>query len=71
MTTLPYSSTHDDSAPGIAVDSIRNEVRELRQTVVSCSHATEGFRGLVVNLSEQIINNSIIPIYTDYTACTL
>ena len=38
-----------DSAPGLAVESMRGEVRELRKTIV-----TEGLRNLVVGLVEQV-----------------
>ena len=50
----------NDSSPGMAVDSIRNEVRELRQIFASSRHATAGLPDLVVNLSAQVKNNSVI-----------
>ncbi len=50
----------NDSAPGLAIDSMREEVRELRQTVTSSKHATEGLHNIVVDLSEQIANNSVL-----------
>ena len=53
---------------GLLWIQLEMRLRELRQTLVSCRHATEGFRGLVVILSEQVINNSIILIHTDDTA---
>lgn len=37
------------------MDYIRAEVRELRKTVDTSRHATEGLRGLVVNLSDQVM----------------
>ena len=50
----------NDSAPGIAVESIREEMRELRQTVVTGKHVTEGLWDIVVDLTEQVSSNSVL-----------
>ena len=44
----------NDSSPGVAVDRMRNEIRELRDSLMTSRYATEGLRGLVVNLSDQV-----------------
>ena len=44
----------NDSAPGLAVESMRSEVRELRRTIQGERHVTEGLRNLVVSLAEQV-----------------
>ena len=49
----------NDSAPGLVVESMREEIRELRQTVTSSKHATEGLRNIVVDLSEQVASSSL------------
>ena len=46
----------NDSSPGVAVDRMRNEIRELRDSMATSRYATEGLRGLVVNLSDQVSN---------------
>ena len=47
----------NDSSPGVAVDKMRDEIRELRDSLVTSRYATEGLRGLVVNLSDQVSSN--------------
>ena len=49
----------NDSSPRIAVDRMRNELRDIRDSLETSRHVTEGLRGLVVNLSDQVSNNSI------------
>ena len=36
---------------------MRNEIREIRDSLMTSRHATEGLRGLVVNLSDQVSSN--------------
>ena len=57
----------NDSSPGIAVDRMRDEIRELRDSIVTSRHATEGLRGLVVNLSDQVSSNPPTQIIRDET----
>ena len=57
----------NDSSPGIAVDRMRDEIRELRDSIVTSQHATEGLRGLVVNLSDQVSSNPPTQIIRDET----
>ena len=47
----------NDSSPGVAVDRMRNEFRELRDSLMMSRYATEGLRGLVVNLFDQVSSN--------------
>ena len=44
---------------------MRNEIRELRDSVMTSRYATEGLRGLVVNLSDQVSNNLPTQIIRD------
>ena len=46
----------NDSSPGVAVGRMRDEIRELRDSMITSRYATEGLRGLVVNLSDQVSN---------------
>ena len=46
----------NDSAPAIAVGRMRDEIRELRESLITSRYATEGLRGLVVDLSDQVSN---------------
>ena len=46
----------NDSSLGVAVGRMRDEIRELRDSLVTSRYATEGLRGLVVNLSDQVSN---------------
>ena len=48
-----------DSSPGLAVNRMREELEEIRDSLDSSKHVTEGLRGLVVDLSDQIVNNSM------------
>ena len=57
----------NDSSPRIAVDRMRDEIRELRDSIVTSRHATEGLRGLVVNLSDQVSSNPPTQIIRDET----
>lgn len=50
----------NDSSPGIAVDSIRDEMRTLKRSLDSGRHATEGLRNLVVSLRDQVDNYSVV-----------
>ena len=50
----------NDSAPGIAVESIRGEMRELRRTIVSGQQMTEGLQNIVIDLSDQIRETSVL-----------
>ena len=47
----------NDSSPRVAVDRMRDEIRELRDSLATSRYATEGLRGLVVNLSDQVSSN--------------
>ena len=49
----------NDSSPGIAVDRMRDEIREIRDSLSTSQYVTEGLRGLVVDLSDQMSNSSI------------
>ena len=49
----------------IIVDRMRNEIRELRDSLMTSRYATEGLRGLVVNLSDQVSNNPPTQIIQD------
>ena len=57
----------NDSSPGVAVDRMRDEIRELRDSLVTSRYATEGLRGLVVNLSDQVSSNPPTQIIWDET----
>ena len=46
----------NDSSPGAEVNRMRNEIRELRESMTTSRYATEGLRGLVVDLSDQVSN---------------
>lgn len=48
-----------DSSPGLAVNRMRAEIEELSGSLDSSRHATEGLRGLVIDQSEQVVNNSV------------
>ena len=52
----------NDSAPGLAVESMRSEVRELRRTIQGERHVTEGLRNLVVSLAEQVERTPSTPV---------
>ncbi len=52
----------NDSSSGIAMHRMREEIGEIRNSLDSSRHATEGLRGLVVNLSEQVANTSYRPM---------
>ena len=43
----------NDSFTGAAVNRMRDEIRELRESMTTSRYATEGLRGLVVDLSDQ------------------
>ena len=49
----------NDSSPGIAVDRMRDELREIRDSLSTSHYVTEGLRGLVVDLSDQVSNSSL------------
>ena len=55
----------NDSSPGVAIDRMRNEIRELRDSLMTSRYATEGLRGLVVNLSDQVSSNPPTQIIRD------
>ena len=57
----------NDSSPGIAVDRMRDKIREIRDSLVTSRHATKGLRGLVVNLSDQVSSNLPPQIIRDET----
>ena len=46
----------NDSSPGAEVNRMRNEIMELRESMTTSRYATEGLRGLVVDLSDQVSN---------------
>ena len=47
----------NDSAPGIAVDRLRDEIEDLRESMSMSQHVTDGLRGLIVDMSEQLSNS--------------
>ena len=49
-----------DSAPGIAVETMRNEVRDIRKAALTDRFITEGLRDMVVTLKEQVESQSNI-----------
>ena len=49
----------NDSSPGLAVDRMRDELREIRDSLSTSHYVTEGLRGLVVDLSDQVSNSSL------------
>ena len=52
----------NDSAPGLAVESMRGEVRQLRKTISADKHVTEGLRNLVVGLAEQVERSAVVSL---------
>ena len=48
-----------DSSPGLAVNRMRAELEEIRDSVSSNQHVAESLRTLVVDLSDQVINSSM------------
>ncbi len=54
-----------DSSPGLAVNRMREELEEIRDSLDSSKHVTEGLRGLVVDLSDQIVNNSMQSVLSE------
>ena len=52
----------NDSSSGSAVHRMREEIGEIRNSLDTSRHATEGLRGLVVNLSKQLANTSYHPV---------
>jgi len=48
-----------ESSPCLAVNRMRVELNEIRDSIDSSKHVAESQRGLVVDLSEQVMNNSI------------
>ena len=52
----------NDNSSGSAVHRMREEIGEIRNSLDTSRHATEGLRGLVVNLSEQVANTSYQPV---------
>ena len=55
-----------DSAPGAAVDRMREELEDMRDSMDSSRHVMEGLRVLVIDLVEQGANSSI-----NATVCNL
>ena len=49
----------NDSAPGVAVESIRGEMRNMRQTMITAQQMTDGLHGLVLDLSDKIDETSV------------
>ena len=46
----------NDNSPAAEVNRMRGEIRELRESLATSRYATEGLRGLVVDLSDQVSN---------------
>ena len=46
---------------------MRDEIRELRDSLATSKYATEGLKGLVVNLSDQVSSNPPTQIIRDET----
>ena len=55
----------NDNFPGAEVNRMRNEIRELRESMNTSRYATEGLRGIVVDLSEQVSNVPPTQIFCD------
>ena len=55
----------NDSSPGLAVDRLRDKIRDLRDSLSTSQHVIEGLRGLVVDLSDQVSNSSVQQIVLD------
>ena len=55
----------NDSAPGIAVDRLRDEIQDRRESLSMSQYVTDGLRGLVVDLSEQLSNSSVPQVVLD------
>ena len=53
----------NDSAPRIAVESMRGEMRDLRRNIISDQHMTEELQTLVIDLNDQMQENSRILPY--------
>ena len=47
-----------DNAPGAAVDRMREELEDKRESLNSSRHVTERLRGLVIDLAKQVANTS-------------
>ena len=48
-----------DSSPGLAVNRMRVKLDDIRGSLDSSRHITESLRGLIVDLSDQVVNNSM------------
>ena len=58
----------NDNAPGRAVDKIRDELQDLRESMSMSQHVTDGLRGLIVNMSEQLSNTHVSQAVLDDSA---
>ena len=58
----------NDNAPGRAVDKIRDELQELRESMSMSQHVTDGLRGLIVDMSEQLSNTHVSQAVLDVSA---
>ena len=55
----------NDSTPGIAVDRLRDEIQDLRESLSMSQYVTDGLRGLIVDMSEQLSNSSVPQVVLD------
>ena len=55
----------NDRTQGIAVDRLRDEIQDLRESLSMSQYVTDGLRGLVVDLSEQLSNSSVPQVVFD------
>ena len=56
-----------DSSPGLAVNRMRAELEEIRDSVSSNQHVAESLRTLVVDLSDQVVNSSMNSVLREPT----
>ena len=48
----------NDSSPGLAVESMRDDIEEIRGSMTVNHHVTEDLRGAIADLSGQILDIS-------------
>ena len=58
----------NDNAPGRTVDRLRDELQDLRESMSVSQHVTDGLRGLIVNMSEQLSNTHVSQALLDESA---
>ena len=58
----------NENAPERAVDRLRDELQDLRESMSVSQHVTDGLRGLIVNMSEQLSNSHVSQALLDKSA---